>query len=304
MSKIKAYLQLIRFPAIFTALVDILAGYLTVFGVRIVNYRFAPPLHYGWSDLLLLLFASSQAYWAGMVFNDYFDYYTDLKERPKRPLPSGAIPRNHALLLGIAFSLLCITAAGLVSLNSLLVAIILIIAVISYDWVTKGIPAIGVFNMGLCRGLNIILGMSVAAPALIFHKLPIALILMAYIIFVTQLSKGEVEGSNRIRVIITIAGISVLAVILAGLSLFNFFENKIPTLILLVVFLLFVMPSVVRALKKPVAQNMGGAVKNCLLGIIILDGCFIGGAVGIIFALIALSLLIPSMLTSRLMYIT
>lgn len=294
MSKIKSYLQLIRFPAVFTALADIFAGYLTVFGAKIV-----------WSDLLLLLFASSQVYWAGMVFNDYFDYYTDLKERPKRPLPSGAVPRNCALLLGIAFSLLSITAAGLVSLNSLLIAIILVIVVILYDWATKGIPAIGVFNMGLCRGLNITLGMSVAAPALIFHKLPIALILMAYIIFVTQLSKGEVEGSNRIRVIITIVGVAVLAVILNGLSLSNFFGNKISTLILSVVFLLFVMPSLAKAVKKPVAQNISGAVKNCLLGIIILDGYFIAGAVGIIFAiLIVLYLLIPSILTSRLMYIT
>ncbi|HIE28483.1 TPA: hypothetical protein EYP66_14480 [Candidatus Poribacteria bacterium] len=294
MSKIKAYLQLIRFPAVFTALADIFAGYLTAFGAEIVS-----------SDLLLLLFASSQVYWAGMVFNDYFDYYTDLRERPKRPLPSGAISRNSALCLGIAFSLLSITAAGIVGLNSLLIAIILVIVVILYDWLTKGIPAISVFNMGLCRGLNIALGMSIAEKALIFHKLPVALILMAYIIFVTQLSKGEVEGSNRIRVIITIAGVSVLTVILNGLSLFNFFENKISTLILSVVFLLFVMPSLVRAAKKPVAQNISGAVKNCLLGIIILDGCFIAGAVGIIFAiLIALSLLIPAILTSRLMYIT
>lgn len=294
MNRVKPYLQLVRFPAVFTALADIFAGYLIVFGARIV-----------WSDLLLLLFASSQAYWAGMVLNDYFDYYTDLAERPERPLPSGAIPRKIALLLGIIFLSLCLTAATLVSLNSLLIAIILVIAVISYDWVTKGIPAIGVFNMGLCRGLNITLGMSVAAPAFIFQRLPIVLILIAYIILVTQLSKGEVGGSSRTRGIMAAVGIGALPIILVMLSLSDASGNRLTVLVLSVAFLLFVMPNLARVVKEPLAQNIGGAVKNCLLGIIILDGCFIAGAVGIIPAiLVMLFLLIPSVLTSRLMYIT
>jgi len=126
MKILKSYLQLVRFPAVFTALADIFAGYFTVAQGQIV-----------WRDLGLLLFASSQIYWAGMVLNDYFDYETDLKEHPNRPLPSGAIPRNRALFLGALFSCFSIIAGGWVGMKSLIIALILVIAVFLYDGITN-----------------------------------------------------------------------------------------------------------------------------------------------------------------------
>ena len=65
----RAYLQLVRLPNVFTAMADILLGYLLTHEY----VRF-------WPVLALLLGASSLLYMAGMVLNDYFDREQDARE--------------------------------------------------------------------------------------------------------------------------------------------------------------------------------------------------------------------------------
>lgn len=76
----RAYLQLMRFPAVFTALADICLGFL------LTHSTLAPA-----ADFALLAIGSSGLYLAGMVFNDFFDRHLDARERPGRPIPSGRI---------------------------------------------------------------------------------------------------------------------------------------------------------------------------------------------------------------------
>src|SRR5205085_362720 len=87
---IKPYLQLIRLPNVFTAGADSLAGWLLVGGSLA-----------DWSGWLPLVGASFALYAGGVALNDYFDYATDLEERPKRPLPSGRVSLGLALGLGV-----------------------------------------------------------------------------------------------------------------------------------------------------------------------------------------------------------
>ena len=87
-----AYLQLFRLPNVFTAIADVLMGYLLVHRVLEPSDTF---------PLLLLVLASSLIYTAGMVLNDVFDYQVDCQERPQRPLPSGRISLGRARLLGL-----------------------------------------------------------------------------------------------------------------------------------------------------------------------------------------------------------
>ena len=85
-ARLRAYLQLMRFPAVFTALADILLGFV------LTHESFSPA-----GDLAALVGASSGLYLAGMVFNDWFDRDLDARERPGRPIPSGRIsPRAAA----------------------------------------------------------------------------------------------------------------------------------------------------------------------------------------------------------------
>jgi 4-hydroxybenzoate polyprenyltransferase len=73
---VRAYLQLVRLPNVFTAMADILLGFL-------LTHRRLDP----WPQFALLLVASCLLYLAGMVLNDYFDREQDARERPFRPIP-------------------------------------------------------------------------------------------------------------------------------------------------------------------------------------------------------------------------
>ena len=85
----RAYLQLVRLPNVFTAMADILLGYL------FTHESLEPAEHFA-----LLLAASSLLYMAGMVLNDFFDREQDARERPFRPIPSGKVSPGAAARLG------------------------------------------------------------------------------------------------------------------------------------------------------------------------------------------------------------
>ena len=112
---VRAYLQLMRFPAVFTAMADVFLG----FTLNRVRFTEAP-----W-DLGLLVLASSCLYLAGMVLNDVFDRQIDAQERPRRPIPSGRVSVQSAMTVGAMLMLAGIGAASTVGVNSLLVALLL-----------------------------------------------------------------------------------------------------------------------------------------------------------------------------------
>src|SRR6266852_4753634 len=86
----RAYAQLVRLPNVFTAMADIVLGWL---GARATG---TPDTR--WPGFALLLAASACLYSGGMVWNDFFDVEQDRRERPYRPLPSGRITRRAAAL--------------------------------------------------------------------------------------------------------------------------------------------------------------------------------------------------------------
>ena len=131
-----AYAQLLRLPNLFTAVADPFAGWLLVEG--------AGP---GW-ELPVLVLVSACLYSAGIVLNDCFDYQVDCRERPHRPLPSGAIRLATAWRLGYG-----LLVAGLVLAAGLNLALALIAASL-----TRPVPKLA---MGLALAACVWL---VAAP--------------------------------------------------------------------------------------------------------------------------------------------
>ena len=100
----------------------------------------------------LVLVAMSLFYVGGMYLNDYFDRVIDARERPERPIPSGAISARAVATIG--FGLLgggfVITAAMgplATAMGALLAA-----AIVAYDFHHKGNP-FGPIVMGACRAL-------------------------------------------------------------------------------------------------------------------------------------------------------
>jgi len=142
----KAWLQLFRVPNLFTVPGDPLAGFLIATGGRLDTRA------------LCAVLASLAIYAAGLAMNDLADFTEDTRDRPRRPLPSGAIPRGTAwfatvnlMLVGLAFSYLAGPAALLMGIGTVL-------GVVLYNFLTKKIPVIGALNMGVCRGLSLLLG--------------------------------------------------------------------------------------------------------------------------------------------------
>lgn len=144
-------LRLCRFPTVFTALADICAGFL-------LTHRSWEPR----GEFIALLVASAGLYLSGMVFNDIFDREVDRQERPRRPIPSGAVSLKVAILFGTVLMLTGIGAAAVAGRFSLLVAIGIAVAIFLYDGILKKTP-LGSIVMGSCRFLNVLLGASSAA---------------------------------------------------------------------------------------------------------------------------------------------
>jgi 4-hydroxybenzoate polyprenyltransferase len=209
---LSAYLRLARLPNVFTSLADVIAG------IAIARHgRFEP------SDLALVG-ASALLYPAGMVLNDFFDRELDARERPERPIPSGQVPARTAAALGFGLLAGGIALAALAGLPSLLVAAALAAAIVIYDARAKSTP-LGPPFMGLCRGLNVALGLSVAG-GVHTHDLPSAglllpLALALYTTLLTLLARDEVHGGStrRARTLVALLGsLGVLYVIALAAS--------------------------------------------------------------------------------------
>ena len=260
--KLKGYLTLMRPANIITAIADILLGYAAGGGIQ----AFLVGEHLGISsgfDLLMLGLATMGLYGGGVVMNDVFDAELDAIERPERPIPSGLIPLKSATIFGILLLFLGIAAASMVGMKSTLIAIAIAAAAVWYDAYGKHHNTLGPINMGICRGLNLWLGMS-AFPW--NGQWLLLLIPILYIGGITTISRGEVHGKNR-RELWT-GFLLYLVVIAMVLFLSKDLGQSWPFLLL---FMGFIFPPLVRALQDPQPQHIGKAVKFGVLALIILD---------------------------------
>lgn len=181
---IQGWLQLVRPPNLFTVPGDPIAGYLLSGG------GFADT---GWLAALLVAIAACLLYMAGLVWNDYADSAEDLQERPTRPIPSGRVTRKHALWAGIFLMLGGITASWVAAPAAGVLALILTALVLAYNFGSRRIKALGLINMGLCRGTSVMLGAAATGRLPDIGSLPwlAAAVLVGYILAVTWIAYGE-----------------------------------------------------------------------------------------------------------------
>src|SRR5262249_16749136 len=146
--------QLIRLPAVFTAMADIGMGWFIATATGTPSSR--------WPWFLVLLLSSSCFYLAGMVLNDVADFEIDRRERPFRPIPSGRISRRSAFGLGLALLVAGLAAACSVRVegaSSGWLGLGLFLAVGLYNSPLAG-PGLRLVLMPTCRFLNVLLGLS------------------------------------------------------------------------------------------------------------------------------------------------
>ena len=216
-SAFKRYSQLLRLPAVFTALADIFLGFMLTHA----EIGDAPL------PLAMLLATSACLYLAGMVFNDVFDRRIDAVERPQRPIPSGRVPLANAVAIGVGLVVAGLGCAAalrwidplLCGWNPLCVAGLIAAAVFLYDGVLKSTP-LGPVSMGLCRFLNVILGASASGFLLgkPFYNPQrwIAVGLAVYVAGVTWFARSEATHSRRGPLVFGLAVVNAGLAILLG----------------------------------------------------------------------------------------
>jgi len=310
-----AYAQLLRIPNVFTAMADI--G-LAALATGSLPGQIIP--------CLFLMLASSCLYCAGLVWNDYFDYAQDLKERPGRPLPSSRVSlataaRVGVLLLaaGIVFAILAGWREGGYRAGPVVVAILLVAAILLYDaWLKR--TFLGPVSMGLCRFLNVLLGLTVAVDGIPAWGFVLALVVGVYIVGVTWFARREARISKQLE----LAAATLVMLTALPLSLFlpvlgkqlargdgptgtkEFLLGELGHVVfpyLLVAFGFWIGIPAAAAVRNPAPKQVQAAVKRAVLGLIVLDAVLataLAGTPGLLLVL----LLPPALVLGKWVYST
>jgi 4-hydroxybenzoate polyprenyltransferase len=261
-----------------------------------------------------LLLASACLYCGGMVWNDIFDLEQDSQERPFRPLPSGKIKRPQAIQLGAGLLAAGVVLAGLAGFVGehfrwapLLLASAIVLAIFLYDGWLKHTWA-GPIGMGLCRFLNVFLGLSVVPDVGGSWGIFLALAVGVYIGGVTWFAKTEARTSNQD--VLSMAAVVMLVGLLLALPMPVLAADRTPPLkpsslflYLLVAYGFILGIPVLQAIKQPSPGRVQQAVKTAVLGLVAFDAILATALAGLI-GLLLLVLLAPAVYLGRWLYST
>jgi 4-hydroxybenzoate polyprenyltransferase len=268
----RGYLQLCRPANLPTAASDIVAGAAISGGI---SSLFAGPemqLHLI-AGILALLAASVFLYAGGVVLNDVFDLETDRKERPERPIPSGLIPRTSAAVFGTALLVSGVLLAFLSRQESGVIALFLAAGIVLYDGLAKKSSFFGPLVMGICRGLNLWLGMSLVP----FSDAPgYAWVPVIYIFAITAVSRSEVSGGGKVSILWAFF-LYALAIFSVGAITWIHGGHFWQMLPFLGFFAALVYTPLLRAYREKTPGAIRNAVKAGVLGLIVMDAAWVAG---------------------------
>lgn len=295
---LKGYLRLARPANLPTAAADVLAG------VAISGVFFGISAPREWNStmghILLLLFSSVFLYAAGVVLNDVFDHKLDKTERPERPIPSGLISVQSAAIFGGILLNLGVLCSFLVGPVSGMLAVALGLFILLYDAVGKHHSFFGPLNMGVCRGLNLLLGITFLGDFTnwVYFVFPVL-----YIAAITLISRGEVHGDNKSHIVF--AGGLYSLVIVGIVVLFSIFGlNLLEALPFLLLFAFLIFRPLFHAYVENSPKNIKKAVMAGVVSIIVLDATLAVGFSHWWVGLVVLLLLPLSVFLSKLFAVT
>ena len=293
MKKLVGFLRLTRPANIVTAISDIFAGVAVAGYANGVNEL---------NSLPYFIISTIGLYGGGVVFNDVFDADLDRIERPERPIPSGLISEKEGTLLGTSLLIIGVAAAlGLSIYPSGSIAFAIAVAALVYDKWGKHHSFLGPLNMGLCRGLNLLLGISLVPEAL-FQYGYLAVVPIIYIAAITMISKGEVHGGQS--KIMLLAAFLYLIVFASILYVSIVHGYSAYTILFLAIFAFIIYPPLILAFRDPVGKNIGKAVKAGVLALIVMNASWAAAFGGLYQALVIILLLPVSIFLARLFAVT
>jgi len=293
------YLKLCRPANLPTAAADIIAG-MAVAGAYSKNPGSIQTVFENSSTPILLIIASVLLYAGGVVLNDVFDFKIDTIERPERPIPTGDVTQQQGMIFGFVLLGLGIFSAFMVNQKTGLIALVLAISIVLYDTISKKNDFIGPLNMGICRSLNLLLGIAVLGEFTNWHYMVIPLI---FIGAVTLISRGEVHGKNKKNILL--AAFLYLTVIFCVIY-FNESETNMGNFywLFLTLFAIMVFVPLLKAYKSNTPGNIKKAVVAGVLSLVLLDAAITASHSNWMIALLLVLLLPLSIFLSKIFSVT
>lgn len=197
MNKLGAFIKLIR------PINCAMMGFAVFVGAILATSQ---PLQESWLNVLYGFFTGFLLCGAAMAINDYYDREIDALNEPTRPIPSGLIGANTALVFVSLLTVVGLVSAYLSSILCLLVAIASWVITVSYVTVGKrsGLP--GNFLVSACVAIPFIYG-SIAVT----NTVQLNVLLFALMAFLSntgrEITKGIVDTKGD-----SAQGIKTLAV--------------------------------------------------------------------------------------------
>jgi len=159
------------------------------------------------------------------------------------------------------------------------VATVTAACVLLYDAWGKRQGLLGPLNMGMCRGFNLLLGIS-ASPAMVGTAWPLTLLPVVYITSVTAVSRGEVHGGRRGVAAFALISLSLVVAALFGLALVRGGPSWAGVAITLAL-AWRVLPAFWGAYQNPAPGPIRHAIRTGVLSLVLVDaaiGAIFGGA--------------------------
>jgi hypothetical protein len=303
--RLHPWMQLMRIGNVFTAFANILMGYLVVQSDAEI---FTLTAHDAW-PLVGLLAATFCLYSSGMVLNDVFDIEQDKAQRSDRPLAAGVISLKVAARFGTGLMLAGILFASTAGLSGCLLGCAIAVSVLLYNRVLKKTP-LAPLMMGMCRTLNVLLGMSyVDSQQAMFcgfekHHLLIAGGIGVFVAGLTWFARTEARTSNRWLLSF---GVAVMALGFVCLSSFptdlapsGRLQLKPDSVDLLFgVLAILILYRAVAAIFDPRPARVQVGVVHCLRSLIFLDACVVAIVSHSNMAVLTIALLLPMLTISK-----
>ncbi len=263
----RAYAQLTRPANVVTAVSDVIAG-----AAIATLYLDGGGVAWSLGAMLWVCLSTMGLYAGGVVYNDVFDAKLDAEERPERPIPSGRVSLNKAAIFGALLFGIGIVTAGLVSMISALIALSVVLSCLVYDKWAKHHVVFGPLVMGLCRGLNLLLGMSVFALALP-QVWALAFIPIIYVAAITVISRGEVHGGKRLPLLFA-AFLYVL--VIALITYFGIMKGAgWLGVLILAIFVVTIFTPLLKAIRTEAAGDIRRSVKSAVLALIFMNAIWV-----------------------------
>jgi len=131
---------------------NVLAAIISILLSSIITQYDGHSINIIYASLVVVFFTAG-----ANTLNDYFDYEIDMVNRPNRPLSSGGVSKNHALIYSILYFIIGLFFAYQLNYNSKIISIFISFPLlILYNYSLKGYPLIGNIVVALILSLTFI----------------------------------------------------------------------------------------------------------------------------------------------------